>query len=116
MGNYCHPLAVLNTSIATEDGAYTLRTVTVQEAVTEIRSHARHGQGVLSAVGHDATAQALTEILGIEIPVNRIPFAQQAGQMALVFKLRGRPAEGIILDRAQVEAIGYDLKILERCE
>jgi Domain of unknown function (DUF1874) len=104
-----HPVAILNTSIATEDGTYTLRTISADEAREIIA-----GQEILSAVGHDATAQAMTEILGREIPVNRIQFAQQPGQTALVFKLRGRVPEGVILDRSQVEAIGYDLKILER--
>lgn len=104
-----HPIAILNTSIATEDGRYTLRTVTAGEARKLL-----DGQPVLSAVGHEATAQALTEVLGVSVPVNRIQFAQQCGQVAIVFKLRGRAPEGIILDRAQVEAIGYDLKVLER--
>lgn len=103
------PVAVLNTSIATEDGTYTLRTVTADRAREII-----DGQEILSAVGHEATARALTEILGTEIPVSRIQFAQQPGQLALVFKLRGRAPEGVILSRTEIEAIGYDLKIMER--
>jgi len=103
------PVALLNTSIATEDGTYKLRTVTADQARALIA-----GRELLSAIGHDATAQILTSLLGTDVPVNRIQFAQQPGQVALVFKLRGRAPEGAVLDLAQVEAIGYDLKILER--
>jgi hypothetical protein len=103
------PVAILNTSIVTADGAYTLRTVTLDEARELIGS-----REILSAVGHESTAQILSALLGREIPVNRIQFAQQAGQQALVFKLRGRPEEGKILTAGEVEALGYDLKILER--
>lgn len=47
------------------------------------------------------------------MPVNRIEFKQEPGKLAIVFKLRGRVPEGVILDRAQVEAIGYDFFLLE---
>jgi hypothetical protein len=107
MGDY--PLAVLNTSIATEDGEYSLRTISLEEA----RKLAA-GREILSAVGHEATAAVLTSLLGRDVPVNRIQFAQQPGQDALVFKLNGRPPEGIVLSPAEMEAMGYGFKILRR--
>lgn len=103
------PLAILNTSIATEDGAYSLRTVSAAEARSIIKD-----REILSAVGHESAAAALSEVLGVEVPVNRIQFAQQPGQIALVFNLRGRLPEGQVLSLAEIEALGYDLKILER--
>lgn len=109
MQGWAHPVAVLNTSIATEDGAYTLRTVTADEARDLIR-----GREILSAVGHDATAQALSTVLAVEVPVNRIQFAQQPGQVAVVLKLRGRLPEGQVLTLPELEAVGYDLKVLTR--
>ena len=69
---------------------------------------------LLSAIGHETTAQILTELLGFEIPVNRIEYRQEPGDIALVFKLRGRPSEGKILTRDEIEAMGYDFGIL-RC-
>lgn len=83
------PVALLNTSSATEDGTYKLRTVTADQARALIAA-----RELLSAIGHDATAQILTTLLGADVPVNRIQFAQQPGQVALVFKLRGRAPEG----------------------
>jgi hypothetical protein len=99
----------LLTAIATQDGTYRLRTVSALEARSFLA-----GRDIISAVGHESTAQALSKILDRDIPVNRIEFCQRAGQHALVFKLRGRPPEGTILSLSEIEAIGYDLKILDR--
>jgi hypothetical protein len=68
----------------------------------------------LSAIGHESTAQILSDLLGIDVPVNRIQFAQQEEQTALVFKLQGRPPEGKILTREEIETIGYKFQILRR--
>lgn len=102
-------LAVLNTSIVTTDGTYTLASITVEEAVTLAA-----GAELDSAVGHDSTAQILTTILGRDVPVNRQLFAQQIGQQALIFKLNGRPEPGRELSRPELEKIGFSFKILTR--
>lgn len=104
-----HPLGVLNTAIITADGEYTLRTITLDEAKNVTAS-----AYLDSAVGHEATAVILSELLGVEVPVNRQLFAQKPGQRALVFKLSGRPPEGVVLDRAQMEEIGFTFKLLTR--
>lgn len=102
-------LAVLNTSIVTTDGTYTLESITPERAV-ELAA----GADLDSAVGHDSTAAILSTILGREIPVCRQLFAQQAGQRALVFKLNGRPEPGVELSREQLEEIGFSFKLLTR--
>jgi hypothetical protein len=107
---HAHPLAILNTSIVTQDGTYTLRTIDLPGA----RDLVADAPGIDSAVGHDATAAVLTELLGVEVPVNRQQFAQQPGQIALVLKMDGRPPEGVVLDRAGMEQIGYTLRLLTR--
>lgn len=104
------PLAVLNTSILTSDGSYSMRTIPLAEAQRLVAEAAM----VDSAVGHDATAAVLSDLLGREIPINRQQFAQRPGQRALVFKLNGRPPEGVVLDRAAMDAMGYTLRLLER--
>lgn len=103
------PIAILNTSIATADGSYELATISVDEARDLV-----DGADILSAVGHESTAQILTTLLGLHVAVNRINFQQQPGQVALVFKLNGRAPEGRILSADEVEAIGYDFKTLTR--
>ena len=103
------PLAILNTSILTTAGSYTLRDITVEEA-----RELAEDNDLDSAVGHASTAQVMTTLLGVEIPTNRQLFTQQTGQQALVFKLNGRPEGGKILTAAEIEEIGYKFQLLTR--
>jgi hypothetical protein len=108
-------LGILNTSIVTSDGSYTLKTISTQEAQTVAAiAMAPGGTGLDSAVGHDSTAQILTTILGVPVPVSRQLFAQQPGQHALVFKLNGRPEPGVELTLEQLKDIGFSFKVLVR--
>lgn len=102
-------IAILNTAILTADGKFTLKTISLTEAKELIKN-----EEILSAVGHQSTAEILTELLEQDIPVNRINFTQESGQKALIFKLLGRPEEGKILSREEIEKIGYKFQILEK--
>lgn len=102
-------LAILNTSILTTVGTYELQDITLQEAQQLVKDN-----DILSAVGHQSTADILTTLLGTEIPMNRIMFEQEQGQKALVFKLNGRPEEGKILTQQEIEEIGYKFQLLTR--
>ena len=104
-------LGILNTSIITAEGTFELKGITLEEAKKLIKNNK---ENILSAVGHQSTADILTELLGLEIPVNRINFIQEAQQSALVFKLNGRAPEGVILSREEIETIGYKFQILKR--
>jgi hypothetical protein len=107
-------VVVLNTSILTAPGSYTMRPLTLQEAVSICMDQTSHTQPVCSAIGHESTATIVSGLLGQHLPVNRIEFRQVPGQRAIVFKLRGRPPEGRILTREEIEAIGYDFFLLRR--
>jgi hypothetical protein len=51
--------------------------------------------GFISAIGHPATASALSKILGMSIPVNRVAITLQPGDTLIVFQLAlGRLAPG----------------------
>ena len=102
-------LAVLNTSILTTEGRFTLKDITLEEAKNLVTENK-----ILSAVGHQSTADILTTLLETEIPMNRIQFAQETGQKALVFKLNGRPEEGKILTAEEIAAIGYKFQLLTK--
>jgi uncharacterized protein yddF len=102
------PIAILNTTILTADGDFTLKIISLDEAKQLIQD-----KETLSAVGHESTAQILTELLETEVPLNRIQFKQQSGQKALCFKLNGRPQEGAILTAEEIEKIGYEFKLLQ---
>ena len=60
-----------------------------------------------SAVGHASTAEAMTELLGQPVAMNRLTVRPQEGDYFLCFKLNQRPPEGAILDRAQLEELGF---------
>lgn len=104
-------LALLNTSILTTQGLYRLVDITLETA-TELA----HGNELDSAIGHASTAEIMSTLLGLEVPVNRQMFKQQINQQALVFKLNGRPEEGKILSAKEIEQIGYKFQVLERTE
>ena len=102
------PVAILNTTILTNDGEFTLKTITLEEAKELIKD-----KEILSAVGHESTSQILTTLLDREIVVNRIMFKQEKKKKALCFKLNGRPQEGKILTLEELKEIGYEFKLLE---
>ena len=111
-------LAILNTSILTNYGAYEYKKLSLPDAqhivYNAIEPQIGPGDGILSAVGHESTAAILTDLLETPVLVNRIQFAQELNQSAIVFKLKGRAPEGVILTREQIEAIGYEFGLLTR--
>lgn len=102
-------IAILNTSILTNTGMYELQDIPLEQAQLIVQNNE-----ILSAVGHQSTADILTTLLGVEIPMNRIQFSQEVGQKAIVFKLNGRPEEGKILSADEIEQIGYKFQLLIR--
>lgn len=104
------PIAILNGAIITAEGEYSCRTISLEEAKQLVRS----ASNIISAVGHQATAEILTDLLETEVTLNRIDFQQQTGQQALVFKLNSRPPEGVILTRKEIEELGYQFQLLSK--
>ena len=102
-------MALLNTAILTIAGEYKLIDLTVDEARKLVRENE-----IDSAIGHESTAQVMTELLGTEIPACRKMFVHEVGQSALVFKLSGRPPEGKVLTAEEIEETGYKFQLLTR--
>ena len=72
----------------------------------------------VSAVGHKATADLLTWILGVEIPFNRIQITLEPGDKVLAFLLKKRLEEGKVIETVEeLDAIGYTLWLFDvyRC-
>lgn len=111
-------LAILNTSILTNHGTYKYDPLSLSDAkhIVYDANDPMIGpdNGILSAVGHQSTAEVLTELLETPIAMNRIQFAQEIGQSAIVFKLNGRPPESKILSREEIEKIGYEFGLITR--
>jgi hypothetical protein len=66
----------------------------------------------VSAVGHESTARLMSEVLDIGIPVNREAINPMPGDKLFCFKLKGRAPEGVVLDREQVETMGYEWLVM----
>jgi len=104
-------ILLLNTTIATAYPAtYHLSAPLTTEQARELIA----GHETDSAIGHEATAQAMSTLLDRPVAVNRTQAVQAVGQTALVLKLRGRLAEGKILTLSELEAIGFDLLTMTR--
>jgi hypothetical protein len=58
--------------------------------------------GFESAVGHQSTAEILSNLLGIEVPANRTAIKLQLGDILIVFQLGVRLAEGQVLSKKEV--------------
>jgi hypothetical protein len=70
--------------------------------------------GFTSAIGHDGTAQFLTSLLGLDVPVNRVAVTMQPGDQALVLRLQTRLPEGAVLSDEQLATLPYQLGLLTR--
>lgn len=103
-------LGLLNTTIITGTGLFSCQPITLSDA-----SKLAQSMETESHIGHQGTADSMTTLLGINVPMNRSPYAQTTvGQKALCLKVRGRIAEGAILTREELEAIGFDFFLLEK--
>ena len=101
-------VTILNTSILTSFGSFNYESLTLEE------SKALVSEGFESAVGHQSACDILSSLLGKEVKMNRVQYSQKVGDIALVFKLKGRAEEGKILTVAEIEAIGYEFGKLTR--
>ena len=87
-----------------------IRKATVEE-VRQLLSH-----GFVSAIGHQATADLLTMLIGIEIPYNRITIKAKPGDKLVHFVLRERIPEGRVLTLDELKLLPFDLAISEVLE
>ena len=87
---------------STSTGLYRVREVDVEEARRLVRLY-----GWVSAVGHAATAAVFSRILAVDVPMNRVEYTQQAGQLAIALKLHQRAPEGQVLSVEEMLKIGF---------
>ncbi|HHW71771.1 MAG TPA: YddF family protein [Firmicutes bacterium] len=105
------PVVLLNGPVVTSTGLFGVSQVTVDEA-----RHLVHLHGWVSAVGHEATAAVLSRILRVNVPMNRVEYQQQVGQLAIALTLNQRAPEGQVLSVEEMLKIGFSLLLLERLE
>lgn len=101
-------VAILNTSILTAFGSFNYEMINVEKAKELIAN------GFISAIGHESTANIVSTLLDADVKMNRIQFKQEVNEIALVFKLNGRPEEGKILTVDEIMNIGFSFGKLTR--
>jgi hypothetical protein len=89
------------------NGIWEIQTITA----SAVKVNLAH-QTWVSAVGHESTAKIMSEVLDIGIPVNREAINPMAGDKLFCFKLKGRAPEGVVLDREQIERMGYEWLVM----
>jgi len=83
--------------------------ITIEEAKKILQS-----EPFVSAVGHEATAQALTNVFGINIPYNRVQIFLGDGDKLISIILKKRLPEGQVLKTVEeLEQVGYSIWYFE---
>lgn len=103
-------LVLLNAPILTAHGRFEFEPLSVEQA----RDVVRCAEQVESAIGHAATAEVMSKLLGYKVETNRTQFFQTVEDVALIFHLKKRIGEGQVLDAGEIEEIGYEFGILRK--
>jgi hypothetical protein len=91
------------------DGEWRMSTVSAERA--RLIAAGEHA----SAVGHESSAAAMSAALRIPVAANRLTVQPEPGDQFLCMRLHSRPPEGVVLDSAQLEQIGYSWALMEYC-
>jgi len=93
---------LLNSAILTAYGNFRYKQMNLQEVKEFLLD-----KNLISAIGHESTANVISTLLKRDCPVNRITYTQGKSETALIFKLNERVPEGKILSEKEIEEIGY---------
>lgn len=99
---------LLNASILTDYGVYDFSKIDGRDAKSFIE------MGFTSAIGHQGTADLLSKLLGVPVPMNRIAIKMADGDMAIVFRLKNRLPEGVVLSESGLGKLDYEFGLLRR--
>jgi hypothetical protein len=106
-------LYLMSTTVIPADaaGTWELSCVTLDAARELVRLH-----DYTSAVGHQSTAEVMEALLGQPVTMNRLAVQPKQGDFFLCFKPNQRPPEGAILNKAQLEELGYGWAVMHYAE
>jgi hypothetical protein len=103
---------LLNAPILTDYGKYIFEKIPAAMATAILTSSFE--TRFTSAVGHQGTADMLTSLLGVPVPMNRIAIRMEPGDTAIVFRLKNRLQEGVILSEEELAKLVIEFGVLER--
>ena len=108
-------LFFLNAPVLTTFGDFRFEKLSLEQAQNLIKEFANDQTKLVeSAIGHTATAEVLTRLLDYKVETNRIEFIQTLEDAALVFKLKKRAPEGVVLNQEEIEKIGFEFGLLTK--
>jgi hypothetical protein len=81
--------------------------VVVQRLISVKEARQLLANGFVSAVGHQSTAEIMSQVLGIPVQYSRQSVFLEPGDEAICFILKQRPPEGKVLSAEELESIGY---------
>jgi len=91
----------------TQTATVTFRKITVEEAKEILKNT------FVSAIGHEGTAKLLSQLLGVNIPTNRITIFMEKGDKAIHFFLKQRLPEGAVLSEDELKKLQFWLVLSE---
>jgi len=78
-----------------------LRRISKEEAIEELK------KGFESAVGHEGTAKLISQLSGVEVPVERKTIFFELGDEGIHFFLKERLPEGKVLTKEELERLPF---------
>jgi len=67
----------------------------------------------ISVIGHESTAQLLSQLLSLNIPVNRVSITLRPSDKLVVFQLTTRLSEGRVLTLDELKQLKYKFYLVE---
>ena len=80
-------------------------TIKIEKISEEMVKELLSKQDFVSVIGHESTAKFITEILGIEVPTNRIQIKVKKGDKIIVLQLLQRLPECKTLTKEELQQI-----------
>ncbi len=81
------------------------RKISVEEARAFINAMSQNNVKIISAVGHEATAKLLTQLLNYPVEFNRIAIFAEPNDFIINFYLKVRLPEGKILTQEELDQL-----------
>jgi hypothetical protein len=102
---------LLNTPILTDWGMYIFTPLSLSQVIWRLGIY-----HFVSAIGHEGTANLLSRLTDVSIPVNRVPIKMTVGDMAIVFRLLTRLPEGKVLSEEELKQLPYEFGMLRKVD
>ncbi len=98
---------MMNSPVVTQWGTYQWSPLSLEQARYIVQNNR-----FMSAVGHKSTAEAMSKLLQVEVPMHRMTVKMETRDIAIIFRLKGRLEEGRVLSEKEIGEVGYEFGIM----